>query len=192
MFPEIGPMFFDKHPFAHFVGDGKVHPVSNLWLDWMELDAPWNLTNAEFYEQHELDLLHVPLPAVLRKFVCPETLISLSALMFNQFHQSLSSNVDVTAHKLVAGQTIRLHNDFIPGGESHRLIVQINRGWEPSRGGYLMLFSGPNPETVSKVLEPTNGSVLGFAISSQSYHAVSTVHGGERYSIVYSFYPESS
>ena len=54
-----------------------------------------------------------------------------------------------------------------------------------------MLFNGPEPETVGKVAEPLHGSVQAFAISPQSYHAVSTVHRGERFTVVYSFHPES-
>ena len=99
--------------------------------------------------------------------------------------------VEVTAHKLVPDQTIRVHNDYIVGGESHRLLLQLNRGWEPSNGGYLMFFGGPEPETVSEVIEPINGSVQAFSISPRSYHAVSTVHRGERFTVVYSFYPDS-
>ena len=54
-----------------------------------------------------------------------------------------------------------------------------------------MFFSGPESEKVSKVVEPINGSVQAFAISPRSYHAVSTVRGGERFTIVYSFYPDA-
>jgi len=54
-----------------------------------------------------------------------------------------------------------------------------------------MLFNGPEPETVGKLVEPKHGSVQAFAISPRSYHAVSTVHGGERFTIVYSFYPNA-
>ena len=54
-----------------------------------------------------------------------------------------------------------------------------------------MFFAGPEPESINKVVEPKNGSVQAFAISSRSYHAVSTVHDGERYTLVYSFYTES-
>lgn len=112
--------------------------------------------------------------------------------MSRHFGKAFAKRVDVTAHKLVPEQTIRLHNDFVRDGESHRLLLQLNRGWEPAQGGYLMFFAGPEPETVSKVVEPRNGSVQAFAISPRSYHAVSTVHAGARYTVVYSFYADSS
>ena len=48
---------------------------------------------------------------------------------------TLSERVDVTAHKLVAGQTIRIHNDYLPEGESHRLLLQLTEAGNPNTGG---------------------------------------------------------
>ena len=178
-------------PFEHFVGHGMEPHAGREWLDWLETEAPWKLTTTDFYEQYEFSLLHASPAPVVRHLACPETLTALRRRMSRYFRQPLSEHVDVTAHRLVSEQTIRIHNDFIPGGESHRLLLQLNRGWEPPYGGYLMLFSGPEPETVSKVVEPHHGSVQAFAISPGSYHAVSTVHRGERFTVVYSFYPDA-
>ena len=191
MFPELDKVACDSLPFEHFTGQVKLPSDGNGWLDWLETDAPWKLTTAEFYEQYELSLLDAPLPPVVRCLASPETLTVLRCRMSECFRQPLSERVEVTAHKLVPDQTIRIHNDYIAGGESHRLLLQLNRGWEPENGGYLMFFGGPEPETVSEVVEPINGSVQAFAISPRSYHAVSTVHRGERFTLVYSFHPES-
>ena len=189
MFPELDAVACDNLPFEHFTGQAKLPRASNGWLDWFETDAPWKLTTAEFYEQYEFSLLDASLPPVVRCLASPETLAVLRRRMSECFRQPLSERVEVTAHKLVPDQTIRIHNDYIAGGESHRLLLQLNRSWEPANGGYLMFFGGPEPETVSEVVEPINGSVQGFAISPRSYHAVSTVHRGERFTLVYSFYP---
>ena len=191
MFPEIDAIEHDTAPFEHFVGHGVPPGACPEWLDWLEADAPWKLTTTDFYEQYEFSLLHVPLAPDVQQLACTETLFTLRCRMSRHFRQPLSDRVDVTAHKLVPGQTIRIHNDFIPGGESHRLLLQLNRGWDPSQGGYLMFFSGPEPETAGKLVEPKHGSVQAFAISPRSYHAVSTVHGGERFTVVYSFHPDA-
>ena len=207
MFPELESVRYEPRPFEHFVARCKWLDGWEDGLSWLETDAPWKLTETDFYEQHEFSLLDVrpasaappvsdapvaPVAPVAERLVDPETLASMRRLMARQFGQPLSERVDVTAHKLVAGQTIRIHNDHRPGGESHRLLLQLNRGWQPEYGGYLMFFGGPEPETVGKVIEPTHGSVQAFAISPKSYHAVSTVHRGERFTVVYSFYPETA
>ena len=191
MFPELNSIEYDTLPFEHFVGRAVQTTDRQAWLDWFEQDAPWQLTTTDFYEQYEFSLLHTPLTPILWPLACRKTLKSLRDQVASHFCHPLSERVDVTAHKLLPQQTIRIHNDLIAGGESHRLLLQLNRSWQPEHGGYLMFFAGPQPETVSKIVEPRHGSVQAFAISHQSYHAVSTVHGGERFTVVYSFYPET-
>ena len=192
MFPEFDSIVYDTLPFEHFVGHCMELGDCQELLYWLETDAPWELTTTDFYAQYEVSLLHTSLAPVVRRLACPDILTSLRGWMAGQFRQPLSERVDVTAHKLIAEQTIRIHNDYLRHGESHRLLLHLNRAWEPEHGGYLMLFSGPEPETVSKVVQPRHGSVQAFAISPRSYHAVSTVHGGERFTIVYSFFPDIS
>ena len=191
MFPELDSVEFQGLPFEHFLGHARLLDGSATWLDWLEKEAPWKLTVAEFYEQYEFSLRHASLDPTVRSLIAPETLSTLKNQMRKQFGRSLSDRVDVTAHKLVPKQTIRIHNDYLSGGESLRLLLQLNRGWVPDDGGYLMFFRGPEPEMVSNVIEPISGSVQAFSISPNSYHAVSTVHAKERFTIVYSFYPNS-
>ncbi len=95
--------------------------------------------------------------------------------------------VEVTAHKLVSGQTIRVHNDYRPKGETHRLLIQLNRGWADEQGGLLLLFGSAGANDVRRILRPTHRSAMAFAISPLSFHAVSTIQRGERYTLVYSF-----
>lgn len=192
MFPEFDSIRYDSQPFEHFSGRCKLTASCDEWLAWLETDAPWKLTETDFYEQYEFSLLQAPLVGAAARLACPETLQALRLRMTRQFGQPLAERVDVTAHKLVAGQTIRIHNDYRPEGESHRLLLQLNRGWKPEYGGYLMFFGGPDPETVSKIVEPIHGSVQAFAVSHKSYHAVSTVHRGERFTVAYSFYTQAA
>jgi hypothetical protein len=71
--------------------------------------------------------------------------------------------------------------------ESHRLLIQINEGWEASQGGLLMLLGSAEPESVQSVLLPVHGSGFAFEISPKSFHAVSSIITGERYTLVYTF-----
>jgi hypothetical protein len=50
-----------------------------------------------------------------------------------------------------------------------------------------MLFRGPEVETLDDVILPTSRSAFGFEISTASYHAISQVHQGDRYTLVFSF-----
>jgi Rps23 Pro-64 3,4-dihydroxylase Tpa1-like proline 4-hydroxylase len=156
-------------------------------LDWFETDAPWKLRTASFYEQWEMHVEQCILPQEFRCLLCNETVSVLAEQMLTPLSSKAVRLTEVTAHKLLPGQTIRIHNDFVEGEETHRLLLQVNRGWRESNGGLLMLFSGPRPEDVSRVLRPLHGTLFAFKICPNSFHAVSTVRSGERYTLVYSF-----
>lgn len=157
-------------------------------LHWFETSAPWNLVEESFYEQYEFSLRDVTPPSDIDSLFSKESMKSLTLLVEKWFCASLSDKVDVTAHKLVPGQTIRIHNDFIPGQETHRVLIQFNRGWKDENGGMLMLFGGINPTDIKQVYRPSHNSGVAFEISKKSLHAVSTIHSSERFTLVFSFF----
>jgi hypothetical protein len=175
-------------PFAH-----ATHPaplpdaLCAATLDWMETDAPWKLRIASFYEQWELPLGAATLPVALQPLLARDVVDGLQALLLESFADGPLRLTEVTAHKLVPGQTIRVHNDHRPRGETHRVLIQLNRGWQDAQGGLLLLFGSDSADDVRRVLRPVHRSGVGFAISRQSFHAVSTIQRGERYTLVYSF-----
>ena len=161
--------------------------ISDL-LNWLENDAPWELTNESFYTQFEFSFADLKTaPDYILDLNNPSMLSPLRRSMESWFETGLSDKVDLTAHKLVSGHEIGVHNDYLPGGETHRLIVAINREWTPDFGGFLLLLGGENPNTLSKIIPPHSGSAFAFPISTKSYHAVSRIRYGERFSLIYSF-----
>jgi hypothetical protein len=159
-------------------------------LAWMETIAPWKLRIASFYEQWELHLEPGVLPVELTPILAAETIDHLRSVMLAPLTKTRLTLTEVTAHKLVPGQTIRVHNDYLDDGESHRLLIQLNRGWNDAQGGLLMLFGSASPEDVRRILRPVHRSAMAFPISPQSFHAVSTIQHGHRYTLVYSFTAE--
>jgi Rps23 Pro-64 3,4-dihydroxylase Tpa1-like proline 4-hydroxylase len=180
---------FSAVPFPYFVCPQAINTnLSYELLDWLEKAAPWKLVETDFYEQYEFSFLQTKLPDSISILNSKDHLQDLTQQVAQNFSVRLANRIDFTAHKLIPGQRIRIHNDYIPGFETHRLLIQLNRGWEDENGGMLMLFNSQNPEDIYEIYRPIHGSALGFAISPDSHHAVSTIHGGERYTLVYSFY----
>jgi Rps23 Pro-64 3,4-dihydroxylase Tpa1-like proline 4-hydroxylase len=180
-------------PFLHFVSTGAFgEHISLTLLSWLEREAPWRLVKTDFYEQFEFSLLDVQPPGPLSFLREERFLDDVRRKAEGMFRNDLGKRVDVTAHKLIPGQRIRLHNDFIVGQETHRLLVQLNRGWDDEAGGLLLFFNSPNPVDIYRVFRPVHNSVIGFAISPYSNHAVSTVQAGERFTLVFSFYGKSN
>jgi hypothetical protein len=177
-----------REPFAHTTRPGLLtSDLASAALAWMEASAPWKLRIASFYEQWELHLELSSLPPAVQPLLATTMIDHLSKVMLEPLGTAGPRLTEVTAHKLLPGQTIRVHNDHLPDGETHRVLIQLNRSWEDEQGGLLMLFSSPRAEDVCRIIRPTHGSAIGFEISPQSFHAVSTIQRGERYTLVYSF-----
>ena len=190
---DLAPLTIFQTPFPHFhVPCVMSEVLEDKVLRWFEADAPWRLTVTEFYEQYEFSLLETSLPTEVATLCDSDTLNMLRCSIESSFKVALSDAVEVTAHKLTAGHRIGIHNDYIPGKETHRLLIQLNRDWIEDWGGMLLLFHNSQLESVSRVVMPVSSSALGFAISSGSYHAVSKVHKGCRFTLVYSFSADES
>ncbi len=155
-------------------------------LEWFERDAPWTAKRTDFYEQYEFSCWDSASPAAC--YLTDNNVLSaLCTAMAELFGRKFESEVSVVCHKLVRGHRIGIHNDHLFGEESHRLTIQLNRGLADSDGGFLMLFNSGDPADVHRVLRPKHLSGLAFEISPDSFHAVSEMHGGARYTIIYSF-----
>lgn len=177
-----------EEPFPHAVTTSLLGPsFAEHLLTWLESDAPWKLRVESFYEQDECNLTEAILPPHLRPLLRLEPVQKLTDAMFASMGADGLELVEVTAHKLSGGQSIRIHNDYIEGAETHRLLVQLNRGWPDENGGFLMLFASPSADDVARIVRPLHGCAVAFEISPASYHAVSPARAGERYTIVFAF-----
>lgn len=178
-----------SHPFPHFTAaQGFDQSLSWSILDWLQTEAPWRLVETDFYEQYEFSFYDAPIPPHLEFITASRFLDDLRTRIERIFGARLRGRPDCTAHKLVPGQRIRIHNDFLPGQETHRVLIQLNPRWKDDQGGFLMFFNSEDVSDVYRLFPPLHNSVVGFAISPNSNHAVSTIHGGGRFTLVFSFY----
>jgi Rps23 Pro-64 3,4-dihydroxylase Tpa1-like proline 4-hydroxylase len=179
---------FRREPFDHALAmEALPRDLADGVLEWMEQDAPWELRIASFYEQWELHLDAGMLPPRLRSLCAQSTIERLAQKMLAPLTPASLQLTDITAHKLVEGQTIRIHNDLLDGQETYRLLVQLNRGWRDEQGGMLMIFASASADDLRRVIRPIHGSAFAFAITPRSFHAVSSVRSGERFTLVFSF-----
>jgi hypothetical protein len=161
--------------------------VAHRLRRWFEATAPWQHVETDFYEQHEFSCWDSAAPEAAY-LTSEDVLGPLRAHMTRLFGYELRPYVTVVAHRLLSGHRIGIHNDYLPGQETHRFVVQLSRGLSDADGGFFMLFSSSDPVDVHRVIRPASLSALAFEISPNSYHAISQMHGNVRYSIVFSFY----
>jgi len=175
-------------PFPHFCVDSALSPEKiREVFDWFQDTEIWNLVETDFYEQYEFSLLHKDLPDNIKCLISKETLNYIKKRYVQEFKVSQLELVDIVAHKLVNEQRIGIHNDYINGEETHRLVLHINPYWQEENGGLLILFKSSKPEDMIKIVKPVDNTVFGFEISRQSHHAVSKIFDYTRFTIVYTF-----
>ena len=186
--PDLARAHASSVPFPHFHVPAMLdEAAAAAALDWLRTDANWRLRVEDFYEQHELDLEDATDPRIA-PLAAPGFVEEARSGMERLLpHQGGLELAGIAAHRLTPGQTIRIHNDHIGREETHRLLLQLNDGWEAEQGGLLMLFSDDRPESLAEVVLPVNASGFGFQISSCSHHAVSTIREGSRFTVVYTF-----
>ena len=180
---------FHVSPFRYILWQ-RCLPLSleRALLEWFESNAPWQLVTTDFFEQYEFSVSNATLPDYVSQLISLENLTVLREDISEIFKVTLDERIRLVAHKLMPGQRIGIHNDYLAGEETHRFIIQINRGLLDEDGGYFMLFNSFDPEDIHRIIRPVSGSAIGFEISENSNHAVSQLHGGQRFTLVYSFF----
>ena len=177
-----------NNPFPHFSSTSVFNnSFENKIYDWFKKTQDWQLVETDFYEQYEFSLLNINLPNEVKCLIEASLLKSIKSKFTEAFNYTDFELVDVVAHKLVNSQHIGVHNDYINGDETHRLVLHFNPDWKEENGGYLLLFNSSNANDISQVVSPLNNSAFGFEISKRSHHAVSKIYDFIRYTIVYTF-----
>lgn len=182
---------FFKNPFHYFLSRRCLTlEFEQTLIEWFETDAPWRLVTTDFYEQYEFSMLHVSLPESISQIVDLSSLSKVREEVARIFNLTFCEEIRLVAHMLIPGQRIAVHNDYLTGEETHRLIIQLNRGLQLEDGGHFMIFNSFDSGDVHRIIRPLTGSGVGFEICENSNHAVSQLHGGVRFSLVYSFFAE--
>jgi|TARA_R110002049_G_C9173900_1_gene562317 hypothetical protein len=151
---------------------------------WLDGCGCWEHTVTDFYEQYEFSLQSTKLPPSLEFVICGEVIAALTDWMMSTFTAPELVVSDVVLHCLHPGHKIGIHNDHTEDGESYRLLIQLS---DDLVGGDLLMFEGMDARSLKRIIKPKFGTALAFAISEKSYHAVSKVEKGLRYTLIYSF-----
>lgn len=179
-------------PFPHLVAPQCIEEdTASALLGWFESEALWRpLSEDGFYNFYGLNLHITPPPDSLRFLVNEEFLAATKRQIEILLGARVGDSISVAAQKLLPGCKIGIHTDYEPQGLTHRLVIQFNRGWNPQNGGILMLFDKEEPDedsTQHRYYVPHHRMGIGFTIFERSFHAVSPVYAGDRYTLCISF-----
>lgn len=184
-----------RAPFRHFIVPDFMRPrVATRLLEWFEGDAPWRRHTIEgFYDTYDMLLRPADLPDGLT-FLCDARFLDhVRTHVGRLFGVELDPYVHVAAHKMVPGFRMGVHSDFGETRQAYRLLVQLNRGWTVENGGVLLFLDEEAPTKTSRRQRyyiPEHRMGIGFEISARSFHGVSPIVSGDRYTLRMSFYHE--
>ncbi|MET0646173.1 MAG: cyclophane-containing peptide 2OG-Fe(II) oxygenase YhhC [Pyrinomonadaceae bacterium] len=183
-------------PFPHFalpdLFDGG---TAAAVLDWLERDAPWAVESRGFYIHHGCTKLTERVAGGSAAVIAaPETLECIRRHLERLFGTTLSSSrFDLAAHRMLPGHRIGVHTDSPGHGtETHRLLVNLNSGFDDEQGGHLILLDLQDPEGSAVIVRPLHNSAVAMEFSDRSWHCVDEIKAGKRYSLVYSFWTEDA
>jgi Rps23 Pro-64 3,4-dihydroxylase Tpa1-like proline 4-hydroxylase len=186
-------MTHDVEPFDHAYSPRCISDaLAQELLGWLETEAPWQEKVIDgFYRLEDCQIDKAKLPASLEELRSHRTTEAVRATLGRLFGRTPSGRVMVDAHRLYPGCSLRVHTDAGKNQtQTYRFLIQLNRGWGPAQGGLLMFLDEPAPTEAStrhRYFVPTHGSAVAFAISEKSFHAVSPVVTGTRYTVTYSY-----
>jgi hypothetical protein len=179
-------------PYLHIVSPRfYTEKFAETLLEWLESGAIWRLKETVLFKQYELGFSHFKDCTEIQGLWHPAVLAHLRDAASRAFGVSVSGRINISAHKLVSGQHGSIHTDNEPG-ETHRLVVQLNRGRASDSGGNLVLLSGPTTDDMAVVFKQASNSAVGFVLGPSSYHAIGRVRTGTRFTIIYTFLSDAA
>lgn len=174
-------------PFPHFVAPAfYTDAFAATLLAWLERTTAWQLKETLLFEQYQLGFADFRDEASIAGLWHGAVLARLRDAVAATFGVALSDRINISAHKLVPGQFGSIHTDNVPE-ESHRLVVQLNRGRPAGSGGHLVFLSGPKPADLHTTFRQASNSAIGFRLGADSHHAITPVHSGTRFTVIYTF-----
>ncbi|MBS0160843.1 MAG: 2OG-Fe(II) oxygenase [Nitrospira sp.] len=160
-----------------------------------ETEDRWKLHEEWFFSQNDFTWVRRQFEKSPIGELLPPTaaLVSVGKKLFeNQFNSVIGNHFTVIGHKMVPGQIVGIHNDSPEQDrgrmENFRLVFYVDRNFEDSQGGHLILFGSRNNSDVLDAVRPVFNSAVLMQLSDTSFHGVNRIKQGTRYSIVVSYW----
>ena len=154
-------------------------------LSWLRRTGAWARQEGAFYRHDTFALTPDVVPPEAAQIVSPKTLGSLRAILQARFGTEVQRLAHVEAHRSSARDDIGLHTDA--DVREIRLMLNLNARWTPSQGGVLQLQDRPGRPCRHVRYRPLHNSATAFRTAPDSYHRVSPMQEGERYTLLYRF-----
>ena len=154
-------------------------------LSWLRGTEAWARQEGAFFRHDTFALTPGVVPPEAAQIVSPKTLGSLRAILQSRFGTEVEPFAHVEAHRSTMRDDIGLHTDA--DVSEIRLMLNLNARWTPGQGGVLQLQDRPDRPCRHVRYRPLHNSATAFRTAPDSYHRVSPMQEGERYTLLYRF-----
>lgn len=155
----------------------------------------WKLHEESFFSQNDVSWVRREFGRPPLGVATPEIAALLrtgAELIESEMNAVIGTHHTVVGHKMVVNQMVGIHNDSpeLDRGrtENFRLIYYVDNNYSDDKGGHLLLFGSNNATDIIDAVRPLFNSAVVMQLSDKSYHAVSRVRSGVRYSLVVSYW----
>ncbi len=195
MLGDLSRASVERSPFAHMYTRQMLDLASQeSLLSWFEQEAKWaQRSQPGFYDTLDTQVSQETLTPELRWLCGQQWVHGLRDVLSTKLQIPLGDRASVMAFKMIAGYRMGIHTDYGPLGQICRIFFHLNRGWDSRDGGWLMLFAEEKPldGRCQRIVLPESGGAFAFHVSERSFHAVSPVERGDRFTLSYSFYTKT-
>jgi hypothetical protein len=182
-------MAWFHRPFAFAVGVNALQNADDV-LDWLAGNDRWRRHDGGFYTADVMSVEKLDPPALCAPLFNAEGRSGLERAASLLFGEQLQLHGPVVAHRMTPPQGIGIHSDAPqPDEETHRLVVLLADGWSRPQGGHFVLLERDSPMSARMIIPHRHNTAIAFRLTGQSFHAVTTLTSGRRFSIVASFRP---
>ena len=182
-------MAWFHRPFEFAVGVNILQNADDV-LNWLDGNDYWKRHDGGFYNADVMSVEKLDPPALCAPLFRAEGRTGLEKAASRLFGEHLQLHGPVVAHRMTTPQGIGIHSDAPePGEETHRLVVLLADGWSRPQGGHFVLLERDSPMSAKTIIPHRHNTAIAFRLTGQSFHAVTTLTAGRRFSIVASFRP---
>ena len=175
-----------SRPYPHL----RLHPVLHpnnaaRALRWLQQSNIWRREMRSFSRHESFALTPDVVPTEAEPAVSPNLLRELRGLLQSRLSVALKPYSLIEAHRTTEQDHIGPHTD--EAVHEVRVALNLNSGWIESYGGVLSLQDRPLHPRKRVDYCPFHNSATAFRTTATSYHQVSRVKEGPRYTLLYRF-----
>lgn len=173
-------------PYPHL----RLYPVlgptlAKRVLCWLQGADAWQRDVRSFSRHDSFALTPAIVPTEAGSAVSPRLLMAMRGELRSRLQVDLKPFAWIEAHRSTKRDRIGIHTD--EGVNEVRVALNLNSGWTEGRGGLLSLQDRPVGPRKRVEYSPFHNSATAFRTTPTSYHRVSPINGGRRYTLLYRF-----